>query len=191
MSLLTKHQAFIGVFFPFFFLSSFARENLGMGYEDALDLTLVLNGIGFVGRLLPSLLARYLGTFNVFIGFLWCTSLCMFTWIPVHDTAGLYVWTTFYSLSVGGVQSLFLAVVPIINSDMDSLGARLGIISAAVGIGALIGSPVSGAIISSNDGSYTGAQIFSGCVLAVGGLLALGARDVRRRQKGGGMMLKI
>ena len=162
-----------------------------MSYEDSLDLTLVLNGIGFVGRLMPSLLARYLGTFNVFIGFLWCTSICMFTWIPVHDTPGLYVWTTFYSLSVGGVQSLFLAVVPIINSDVNKMGARLGIISAAVGIGALLGSPVAGAIISSNNGSYTEAQIFSGCVLAVGSVLALGARDVRRRQKGEGMIMKL
>jgi MFS family permease len=119
---------------------------------------------------------------NVFIGFLLASALCIYTWIPVHSTPGLYIWTTFYSLSVGGVQSLFMAVVPIINSDPTKIGARLGIVSAAVGIGALIGSPVSGAIIASNKGSYTGAQVFSGSTLLVGGVVILVSRELKRRQ---------
>jgi predicted MFS family arabinose efflux permease len=181
----------LGVFFPFFFLSSYAREKQRMSYSESLNLTLTLNGIGFVGRLLPSLLARYVGTMNVFIAFVFASALCMFTWIPVHSTPGLYIWTTFYSLSVGGVQSLFMAVVAVINSDSSKTGARLGIISAAVGIGALIGSPVSGAIIASNDGSYVGAQAFSGGTLLVGGLVVLTAREVKRRQDHNGFLTKM
>jgi predicted MFS family arabinose efflux permease len=156
-----------------------------------LNLTLVLNGIGFIARLLPSFIARYLGTMNVFTAFLFASALSMYTWIPVHSTPGLYVWTTFYSLSVGGVQSLFLAVVAIINSDMSKIGARLGIISAAVGIGALLGSPVSGAIISVGGGSYTGAQVFSGSTLVVGGLFVVASREVKRRQKHGDFWVKL
>jgi MFS family permease len=115
----------------------------------------------------------------------------MYTWIPVHSTPGLYIWTTFYSLSVGGVQSLVLAVVPIINSDISRIGARIGIVSAAMGVGALLGSPVSGAIISANGGSYFGAQLFSGTTLIVGGSLILAAREVKRRQKQGGFWMKL
>lgn len=115
----------------------------------------------------------------------------MYTWIPVHSTPGLYIWTVFYSLSVGGVQSLFLAVVTIINSDMSKIGARLGIISAGVGIGALLGSPISGAIISASGGSYLGAQIFSGSTLVVGGLLVLASREVKRGHEGQGFWMKL
>lgn len=115
----------------------------------------------------------------------------MFTWIPVHSTPGLYAWTTFYSLSVGGVQSLFLAVVTIIGSDMSRIGARLGIISAAVGVGALLGSPLSGAIISGNGESYTGAQAFSGSTLIVGGLFVFAAREVKRRQQQESLWMKL
>ncbi|KAK7177436.1 riboflavin transporter MCH5, partial [Paraphaeosphaeria sporulosa] len=175
MYLVGAFLAYLGVFFPFFFLSSYAREKQGMSYTQSLDLTLTLNGIGFVARLLPSLFARYVGTMNVFIGFVFASSLCMYTWIPVHSTPGLYIWTTFYSLSVGGVQSLFMAVVPVINSDTSKIGARLGIISASVGIGALIGSPVCGSIIASGKGSYAGAQAFSGSTLLLGGLVVLAA----------------
>ncbi|KAK3209585.1 hypothetical protein GRF29_44g38403 [Pseudopithomyces chartarum] len=88
----------------------------------------------------------------------------------------------FASLSVGGVQALFIAVVPIINSDSSKMGARMGFILASVGVGALIGSPISGAIIASNKGSYAGAQTFSGSALFVGGLAVLAAREVKRRQ---------
>ncbi|KAH6975742.1 major facilitator superfamily domain-containing protein [Ilyonectria destructans] len=183
--------AFLGVFFPFFFLNSYAREKQHLSYTDSLNLTLVLNGIGFIGRLLPSLMAKYLGTMNVFTAFLFSSALCMFTWIPVHSTPGLYAWTTFYSLSVGGVQSLFLAVVTIISSDMSRIGARLGIISAGVGVGALLGSPLSGAIISGNGGSYTGAQAFSGSALIVGGLFVFAAREVKRRQQQESLWMKL
>jgi hypothetical protein len=53
---------------------------------------------------------------------------------------------------------------------------------AAIGIGALLGSPVCGAIILSNDGSYAVAQAFSGSVLVAGGLIILAAQEVKRRQ---------
>ncbi|KAL5394807.1 hypothetical protein PMIN02_004655 [Paraphaeosphaeria minitans] len=189
--LIGSFLAYLGVFFPFFFLSSYAREKQEMSYTESLDLTLTLNGIGFIARLLPSLFARYVGTMNAFIAFVFASALCMYTWIPVDSTPGLYIWTTFYSLSVGGVQSLFMAVVPIINSDSSKMGARLGIISAAVGIGALIGSPISGAIIASDKGSYAGAQAFSGSTLLVGGLVVLAAREVKRRQDQKGFWTKM
>jgi MFS family permease len=128
---------------------------------------------------------------NVFIAFLFSSALCVYAWIPVRSTPGLYVWTVFYGLSVGGVRSLFLAVVTIINSDMSKIGARLGIISAGVGIGALLGSPISGAIISASGGSYIGAQIFSGSTLVVGGLFVLASREMKRRHEGQGLWMKL
>lgn len=84
-----------------------------------------------------------------------------------------------------------MAVVPTINSDSSKIGARLGIISAAVGIGALIGSPVSGAIIASDNGSYAGAQAFSGGTLLVGGLVLLAAREVKRQQNHKKLLTKM
>ncbi|KAF2829586.1 MFS general substrate transporter [Ophiobolus disseminans] len=183
--------AFLGVFFPFFFLSSYAREKRGMSYTNSLNLTLVLNGIGFAGRLLPSLIARFCGTMNVYIFFIFCSALCMYTWIPVHSTPGLYAWTTFYSLSVGGVQSLSLAIVPVIISDTSKMGASFGIVFAAIGIGALLGSPVCGSIITSSGGSYAGAQAFSGSVLVAGGLIILAAREAKRRQKQEDVFVKM
>lgn len=176
-------QSFLGIFVPFFYLTSYARDRQGMEYTESLDLLLVLNGIGFIGRLLPGIIARYLGTLNVFLGSLFLSSLSMYTWIAVHSTPGLYAWTSFYSIFVGGVQSLLPAAISVLNSDLQKLGSRMGIIFASVGIGALIGSPIAGVLISENNGSYVGAQAFSGSSLLVGALLIFMAGAVKGRNK--------
>ncbi|KAJ4252475.1 hypothetical protein NW762_011076 [Fusarium torreyae] len=120
-----------------------------MSYTESMNLTLVLNGIGFVSRLAPGVLARYIGTMNTFI---------------VHVLASAIL-------------------LPVLSKDLADIGLRIGVISGAVGIGALLGSPVSGAIISAGNGTYTGAQAFSGTVMAAGGLLTMWIREVRRRKE--------
>jgi predicted MFS family arabinose efflux permease len=173
----------MGVFVPFFYLSSYARSVQRMAYTESLDLLLILNGVGFVGRLLPGFIARYVGTLNVFLPSLFLSALSMYAWIAVHSTPGLYVWTSFYSIFVGGVQSLLPAAISVLNPDLQKLGSRMGIVFAAVGIGALIGSPIAGILISEAGGSYVGAQAFSGSSLVVGALLILAAQQVARRSK--------
>ncbi|PQE10566.1 major facilitator superfamily transporter protein [Rutstroemia sp. NJR-2017a BVV2] len=184
-------QSFLGVFFGFFYLSAYARDIRGLPYTESLNLLLVLNGIGFIGRLLPSILARRFGTLNAFIGLLLGSSLSMYTWIAVHSIPGLYVWTVFYSIFVGGVQSLLPVATAAFSPDLQKLGSRMGIVFAAIGIGALIGSPISGMLISKSGGSYLGAQIFSGSSLAIGALFTLAAREVKRRKSPGYFWMKI
>ncbi|KAK4198281.1 major facilitator superfamily domain-containing protein [Triangularia verruculosa] len=174
--------SFMGVFFGFFYLASYARDIKGMTYEDSLNLLLALNGIGFAGRLLPTPLARLFGTLNTFIALMLASAMAMYTWIAVHSTAGLYGWTALYSIAVGGVQSLMPAAVAVLNSDLRKAGSRLGIVFGAVGIGSLIGSPIAGGLITARAGSYVRAQAFSGSALAVGALLILAAREIRRRK---------
>ncbi|KAL0942713.1 riboflavin transporter MCH5 [Colletotrichum truncatum] len=182
--------SFLGVFVPFFFLTSFAKETLGLSYTKSLDLILVLNGIGFVARVFPGVLAKYIGTLNTFIILVFSSSVCLYTWIAVHSIGGLYAWVTFYSLAIGGVQALFPAAVSSLTSDLSQLGSRMGLIFAAVGIGALIGSPISGVIISSS-GSYVGAQAFAGSALLLGGIFISAAREIRRRKLGKELFTKL
>ena len=173
----------MGVFVSFFYLSTYARTQQGMTYIESLDLLLVLKGIGFVGRLLPGLIARFIGTMTVFIASLLLSSLSMYTWIAVHDTSGLYAWAAFYSVFIGGVQSLLPAAISVSNPDLQKLGSRMGIIFASVGVGALIGSPIAGILITGADRSYIGAQAFSGSSLLVGALLTHVSQEIKRRKK--------
>ncbi|KAK4675977.1 hypothetical protein QC764_507970 [Podospora pseudoanserina] len=174
--------SFMGVFFGFFYLASYARDINGMSYTESLNLLLALNGIGFAGRLLPTPLTKLFGTLNTFIALLLASALAMYTWIAVNSTAGLYGWTAFYSTAVGGVQSLMPAAVAVLNSDLCNVGSHLGIVFGAIGIGSLIGSPIAGGLITAGGGSYVGAQAFSGSALATGALLILLAREIMRKK---------
>ncbi|KAK4153613.1 hypothetical protein C8A00DRAFT_33633 [Chaetomidium leptoderma] len=69
---------FTGVFFPFFYLASYARDIQNLSNPDSLNLLLVLNGVGVVGRLLPGFLALRFGTFNVFTTLVAATSLTLY-----------------------------------------------------------------------------------------------------------------
>ncbi|PQE27887.1 major facilitator superfamily transporter protein [Rutstroemia sp. NJR-2017a BBW] len=173
-----RTQSFLGVFFGFFYLSAYARNILGLPYTESLNLLLVLNGIGFIGRLLPSILARRFGTLNAFIGLLLGSSLSMYTWIAVHSIPGLYIWTVFYSIFVGGVQSLLPVATAAFCPDLQKLGSRMGIVFAAIGIGALIGSPISGMLISKNGG-------FLGELLGDWGFVYVGGEGSEEAEKSG------
>ncbi|WQF87048.1 Putative major facilitator superfamily, MFS transporter superfamily [Colletotrichum destructivum] len=186
-----RYKSFMGVFFGFFFLSSYARDIQGMPYTESVNLLLILNGVGFVARMLPSLLARYFGTVNTFFALLFGSQMAMFTWIAVYSTSGLYVWTIYYSLVIGGVQSLAPAVVSSFSPDLQKLGSRMGMVFSVIGVGALIGSPIAGVLISALDGSYVGAQAFAGTSLAVGCALVFAAKEVARRKKNASLWTKM
>ncbi|KAH9860357.1 hypothetical protein J1614_011688 [Plenodomus biglobosus] len=182
---------YTGAFVPFFFVASYARQIRGLTYEQSLDLLLVLNGVGILGRLIPSFLADRLGMLNVFTIMVFLSSLSIYTWTAVSSTTGLYIWTVFYSLFFGGIQSLSPAALSSLNSDMQKQGTRMGMNYSVLSFGALIGTPVAGALISSSGGSYTGAQIFAASCLGAGAITFALARECKRKKDGSSLWVKV
>ena len=180
-------QTYTGAFVPFFFLATYARDIQGMTCIESLDLLLILNGVGILGRLIPSFLADRMGMLNVFTAMVFLSSVSIYTWTAVNSAAGLYVWTVFYSLFFGGIQSLSPAALTSLNSDLSKQGTRMGMVFGVLSFGALIGTPVAGALISGSGGSYVKAQLFAGSCLAGGGVLFLAARETKRRKTASGI----
>jgi predicted MFS family arabinose efflux permease len=184
-------QTFIGIFFPFFYLASYARDIQHLSYPDSLNLLLVLNGVGVVARLFPGFLALWLGTYNVFITLVAITSLTLYCWAAVSSLGGLYAWTVFFSLSMGGVQALFPAALAALKFDARKQGTRMGMLFAVIGFGCLIGPPISGVLIRNSDGDYVDAQMFSGSCMVAGLALLVAAREVKRGREGLKLLAKI
>jgi MFS family permease len=143
-----------------------------------------LNGVGVVARIYPGFLALYVGTFNVFAGLVGATALIIYCWAAVSSLGGLYAWTVFFSLSMGGVQSLFPAALAALKFDAQRQGTRMGMMSAVLGIGCLIGPPISGELIKKSGGSYLTAQMFSASCMVGGLVILVAAREVKRRREG-------
>lgn len=62
------------------------------------------------------------------------------------------------------------------TEDLSSLGGRLGVIFMAMSFSSLIGSPVTGAIVQSQNGTYNDDRIRYGTVTIAGAVLMTLAR---------------
>lgn len=67
-------------------------------------------------------------------------------------------------------------MVASITSDMRKIGARIGTLYALSAVGALVGSPIAGAIVKRQGGDFEGLIVFSGTSIMVGVVLAIVSR---------------
>lgn len=185
-------QCFWGVYFAFFYLAKFAREAIvdPFTFENSLNLLLITNGIGIVGRLVPNFLADRLGAVNLFIPVCAVASILVYCWISVESKGGLYAWSIFYGIFGGGIQSLFPAALSFLTTDLRKIGVRMGMVFTIVSFAVLTGSPIAGAIID-GTGSYKGAQAFSATSLALGCGFLLASKMVKMHKTGQGWLSKV
>jgi len=166
----------LGQYFAFYYISAFAVDVLGLPYSTSINVLLVLNGMGVLGRLIPSYFAdKYFGPYNILIPFCFISAILLFCWPLVMSEAALYGWAISFGFFVAGFQGIFPAALTTLTKDMSRVGTRNGQGFAVVGMGTLIGPPIAGALIQSYGGGYIIAQMFAGasvflgsCVLVVG-----------------------
>ncbi|KAK3401358.1 major facilitator superfamily domain-containing protein [Sordaria brevicollis] len=159
---------FLGLYFAFYYLASFSRDIISLSYPSSLNILLVLNGVGVLGRIIPNYIADRVGPLNVFIPFALAGGICVLCWMGVTSESGLYVWAVFYGAAAGGIQSLFPAGLTSLTTDLRKAGVRMGMVFTCNSFATLGGPPVAGAIIERMDGRYEGAQAFAGVTLVVG-----------------------
>ncbi|KAK7757516.1 hypothetical protein SLS62_000531 [Diatrype stigma] len=162
-----------------------------LSYTDSLNLLLVMNGVGLFGRMLPSLFADRVGPLNLLIPASLLCAICLFAWIAVADPASMYVWAIFYGIFSGAMQSMFPAGLSSLTTDLQKQGTRMGMVFTIVSFAVLVGTPAAGALITAMDGSYLGAQVFTGFCVMVGVSFLLGARSARMRKTGAGWAVKM
>ncbi|KAI0893157.1 MFS general substrate transporter [Annulohypoxylon nitens] len=185
---------FWGVYFAFYYLAAFSRSasiSPSLSYTDSLNLLLVLNGIGILGRLLPNHLADKVGPLNMMIPTCLACGVCLLAWMAVHTPAQLYGWACVYGVAAGSLQSLFPAGLSSLTTDLRKQGTRMGMVFTIVSFAVLTGNPIAGAIIGAMGGRYYGAQGFTGACLIVGMGFLIAARVVRMRKTGEGWRVKI
>ncbi|KAH9890856.1 major facilitator superfamily domain-containing protein [Xylariomycetidae sp. FL2044] len=187
---------FWGVYFAFYYVAAYARDAAeiapdNLSYTESLNLLLLMNGVGLVGRLVPNYLADRLGPLNIMIPTCLACGALMLAWIAISTPSGLYAWAVFYGVFAGGIQSLFPAGLSSLTTDLRKQGTRMGMVFTIVSFAVLTGPPIAGTIIGALGGRYWGAFVFTGCSLLVGMGFIAAARWVRSRRDGTGWRVKI
>ena len=168
---------FSGLYVGFFYIGSFGRDIIGVSQTVSIDLLLVMNGVGLMGRLVPNLMAdMFTGPLNMLIPFSLATGVVSYGWSGVKDLGGLYAFAAVYGLAAAGIQSLFPATLSTLTTDLKKTGVRMGMVLSVVGVAALIGSPIAGALIQEGNGEYLYAQMFMGSVIITGTMTLVAAR---------------
>lgn len=162
-----------------------------MSYIDSLNLLLVVNGVGIVGRILPNVIADRCGTLTIFIPTAAASALIMFAWTAVSSINGLYAWTAICGIPIGGIQSMFPSALAALTTDPRKQGTRIGMVFTVVSFSVLTGPPIEGALISAMGGQYLAAQLFAGGNLLLGTVFLVATRETKRRKIGLGLLARI
>jgi MFS transporter, MCT family, aspergillic acid transporter len=134
------------------------------------------NHTSLVGRLSAGILSDKIGTYNVLVSACYFAGiLSLALWIPATGNAGIIVFAILFGLASGAYIALAAALVVCI-CPFKEIGYRTGLLFLVASLSGLATSPIGGAIIHLEGGSYTGMQIFSGATLLLGSSFVLAAR---------------
>ncbi|KAF2031738.1 MFS general substrate transporter [Setomelanomma holmii] len=165
------------VYCVFYYIASFARDILAMPYTTSLNLVIILNGVGIPARVLPGYIAdRFIGVLNVLIICLLGNIIILWSWLAVSSIPAYYAWTVLYGLFGASFQSLFPTTIAAYSTDITKTGTRLGMAFTVIGFSALVGGPISGALLAAADGNYTVPIAWASSSTVVGTVLCFAAR---------------
>jgi MFS family permease len=128
------------------------------------------------GRIVPGMLSDKFGRYNVFVVVSFLTAILILAlWIPASSNVGLILFAGFFGFASGAFISLGPALIAQI-SPIHKIGIRQGLLFAVISVAALTTNPIGGAILSQENGSFTGVKIFAGVMCFAGSTFALLAR---------------
>ncbi|RSL87639.1 hypothetical protein CEP51_002116 [Fusarium floridanum] len=118
---------FWGLYFAYYYLASFAVSQLDppFSYTDSLNLLLVVNGVGMIGRSGLNAIAHRFGCIAVLIPVTLTAGICMLAWPAVSTAGGLYGWASIYGIAAGAIQSLFPPALTDLTTDVQKTGVRM------------------------------------------------------------------
>lgn len=139
----------------------------------------MLNASSIFGRILPGILADHIGRFNVIIATsIISTILVLGLWLPSTGNVPTIIFSVAFGFASGAYVSMGPALVAQI-SDIRQIGVRSGTLFAFVAFGALLGSPIGGALVTADEGKFQNLIIFAGVIMGGGAMSFIASRYVQ------------
>ena len=160
----------MGYYIPLLYLPIYAETSTSVKASGlAFYLLAIVNGTSTVGRILAGFAGARLGPLELTTLAVGACAILLFSWISVHSTAAIVVWSVFWGLASSIIVALPGAVIPLLCPSVSVIGTRTGMYWAVSGLGILIGSPIAGALIvyKSAGTVWWHLQVFSGLCMVL------------------------
>ncbi|KAF9064955.1 MFS general substrate transporter [Rhodocollybia butyracea] len=162
-----------GYYYPLFYIQLDAALH-GLNSTFVFYVLVILNAAAFVGRITPGLVVHRLGVPNMLTFGMGACSILIFGMIGLGTEgsssakeASFTVIAVLYGFCAGTYISLATPLLASFAKNQSEMGARIGVGFAFSGIGALIGGPIDGALVTSKFVWWRPA-LFSGIVTLAG-----------------------
>lgn len=164
---------FLGLFQPFFYVQEYAIVANITSENFAFYLLSLLNATSIFGRILPNFVAGKTGPLNIIIPCTFMTGVLILCLIAVRNIAGITVVVLLFGFFSGSLVSLPPTIVVHLTKNRKFIGTRMGMSFAFISVGALVGSPIGGALLKKG---FEKTWIFGGVLPIVGAILMLASR---------------
>ncbi|KAL8369588.1 hypothetical protein RB595_000085 [Gaeumannomyces hyphopodioides] len=165
-----------GMYYSFYYIASFGIQILHMPYSTASLAVIIVNAAGLPTRLTTPFLAARFGCLNVVLPSALLVALTAACWLAVTNVVGYFAFAAAYGVANGAFHCLMPTVIASASPRLDMVGTRLGMAFAVIGVAALTGPPLGGALQGAMGGNFTGAIIWA----AVGAFVCVALFSVAR-----------
>jgi MFS family permease len=166
---------FAGLYEPFFYAQSEAIQRGLMSSNLAFYLLSIINAPSTFGRIIPGFIGDNLGALNTIIPCSMMTGVICLCLIAVNSEAGMITALAFYGFFCGALVSMPPTIFVHLTKNRAVIGTRIGMGFGIISMGLLVGTPISGAILSAT-GSYAYVWVWGGILTVVGTLLLIASR---------------
>ncbi|EJU01034.1 MFS general substrate transporter [Dacryopinax primogenitus] len=174
----------LGLFFVIFYIQLYTLTQ-GISENLSFYTLAILNAASVVGRTLPNILADRFGILQVMIPTVFLSGAIVFAMFGVKSVGAVVIFCIMYGFSSGAVVSLLAPLMAALSDHFWEMGMRMGFAFSLIGIAALIGTPIDGALIGNGPVfDWWKAEIFSGIVMLAGCALLVVAGYLLAKKRG-------
>ncbi|KAM0749511.1 MFS general substrate transporter [Meredithblackwellia eburnea MCA 4105] len=169
----------LGIFFPVSWSPPFSLDDsCGEGMDaDVLSFSQKC-------RTFPNALADKVGSFNLILPCCASSTILIFAMIGAKNPGGAIAFAILFGFFSGGYVSLLGPVFISMAKGVNEIGVRVGYAFIIVGLAALAGTPISGALLVRSHNKIYAPVVFSGVCCGIGSVLLFVARTLHARDKG-------
>ncbi|KAE9369845.1 MFS monocarboxylate transporter-like protein [Stipitochalara longipes BDJ] len=155
---------YLGLFTPNYYVTSYTISQR-LDPNMAFYMLAIMNGSSLFGRIIPGILADRYGAFNVLILSAGTSGIVCMCWTKAESIAAIGVWSAVYGFTSGAIISVQGSCAAALLKP-EQYGLGVGVLMAIWSIAALIGEPISGALLDKFE--YLGLSLFAGLALILG-----------------------